>query len=749
MDFARKWITTKNVFLLIIAVVLLTFGYLGTREYEKWLLNDNREKVSETLQIYQRSIESILIRRLGLVNGLDRFVVSRGDKEIEKDFLVFAPGLHNDFEGVRNVGIAPQGVLTLIYPLRGNEQAMGYNLLTDETPSVKSDVSRAIETGDVVVSDPFQLRQGGLGIAARKTIYKNGKLWGLVSVVVDVPTVIDYSGLVKGSENLDLSLRDKTGKVFWGNEKIFENNPVIQKIVTVDGYWELGGIGLGGWSSSIRSTLNIFVLFVWTLGVLIWLLISLLLKKEISLIISEEKISERTKSLRIVAVYLVVGVAWIFFSDRALLYVFTSPELINQLQTIKGWLFVLISSLIIYWLIEINYGRYLVTSRALRSVLASSRLLALAETEKYLYQGICDALVKEGGYVMAWVGLVEKNKNGLIKQIAVAGKSEGFLDELKITMTRAIGERTPCSMAITSGKPVIINDIDEVKDYPEWRLAAEKRGYRALIAIPLKENGKPFGLIGIYSNKTNVFSYGDLEVLSSYASDLVFGLRTLQLRTSRTEAEVKLEKLYTSMAEGVAFYEYVRDKKNRIVNYTILDANPAYKHHSGIDPDFVKGKLVTEVFGVKKPPYLKEYTDIIKTKKPVVFETYFSPLDRYFYVSAVYLGQDRFSTIFQDITERKNIENSLAKTNKEIHSQKQKLEVILRDMGDAVFVTDTEKKVVLVNRAMENLFGLAEKEMMGKSIEEVMMLSYESSGKKPDDLIKTVFDKKKPARPVE
>jgi two-component system sensor histidine kinase/response regulator len=102
-----------------------------------------------------------------------------------------------------------------------------------------------------------------------------------------------------------------------------------------------------------------------------------------------------------------------------------------------------------------------------------------------------------------------------------------------------------------------------------------------------------------------------------------------------------------------------------------------------------------------------------------------------------------------NIEDRKKAERELTILNMNTLAEKHKLEAILRDMGDAVFVTDDKKKIILANRAMELLFGLTEKEMLRKEIEEVLVLAYETSGKKPVDLFEKVFEKKVQARPVE
>ena len=53
-------------------------------------------------------------------------------------------------------------------------------------------------------------------------------------------------------------------------------------------------------------------------------------------------------SLKMVLVFLVYSVAWIFFSDKLTLILVKNPEYVTRFQTIKGFLYVGISSLILY-----------------------------------------------------------------------------------------------------------------------------------------------------------------------------------------------------------------------------------------------------------------------------------------------------------------------------------------------------------------------------------------------------------------
>jgi two-component system, cell cycle sensor histidine kinase and response regulator CckA len=55
--------------------------------------------------------------------------------------------------------------------------------------------------------------------------------------------------------------------------------------------------------------------------------------------------------LRIVALYILLGVLWILFSDRILIALVSDARLVNQIQTYKGWLYVLVTALLLYALI--------------------------------------------------------------------------------------------------------------------------------------------------------------------------------------------------------------------------------------------------------------------------------------------------------------------------------------------------------------------------------------------------------------
>jgi putative nucleotidyltransferase with HDIG domain len=68
---------------------------------------------------------------------------------------------------------------------------------------------------------------------------------------------------------------------------------------------------------------------------------------------------------RIVSVYVVVAALWIWFSDRALDLLTQNRNELSALQSIKGWLFVLATGMVLYWMIGRDMRRLNAVNRSL------------------------------------------------------------------------------------------------------------------------------------------------------------------------------------------------------------------------------------------------------------------------------------------------------------------------------------------------------------------------------------------------
>ncbi|MBK1812981.1 GGDEF domain-containing protein [Clostridium sp. YIM B02505] len=63
---------------------------------------------------------------------------------------------------------------------------------------------------------------------------------------------------------------------------------------------------------------------------------------------SSSKINPKRQSFKVASVYAIVGIIWIVTSDNLAVYVAGRDNLYEQIQTYKGWVFVLLTTLVIY-----------------------------------------------------------------------------------------------------------------------------------------------------------------------------------------------------------------------------------------------------------------------------------------------------------------------------------------------------------------------------------------------------------------
>jgi PAS domain S-box-containing protein len=260
--------------LLVLILSLFIWQRVGNW-YEAELLADKRETVTAELIPYGNALTTALNGRFALLRGLQAFTQSETavlKSDFADEFTAFATGLYDNASSIRNISIAPNGVQEYVYPLEGNENVLGHNLLQDEQLNVRANVQQAIETKSVILSDPYELRQGGLGLVLRQAIYQDGDFWGLVAIVLNVPPILAEAGLEGGNSNLMFALQDDKGVVFFGDSALFENNPVIYSVELPEEKWELAAVPVSGWQVATTSSL----LLIRGSGLLLVLLATLL-----------------------------------------------------------------------------------------------------------------------------------------------------------------------------------------------------------------------------------------------------------------------------------------------------------------------------------------------------------------------------------------------------------------------------------------------------------------------------------------
>jgi GAF domain-containing protein len=124
-----------------------------------------------------------------------------------------------------------------------------------------------------------------------------------------------------------------------------------------------------------------------------------------------------------------------------------------------------------------------------------------ATDEKQYVQEVCEIIVRNCGYQMAWVGYARQDEGRSVEPVAWAGLEEGYLQTVRITWADTERGRGPSGTAIRTGRAVVCNNFLNDPSFGPWRQEATKRGYASSISLPLMTEGEAFGALMIYSDQ--------------------------------------------------------------------------------------------------------------------------------------------------------------------------------------------------------------------------------------------------------
>lgn len=279
------------------AILLSSMGLWANDVISRQQHTEYRLRVVSDITPYGNALTTAINRRFALLEGLSAFALHEIPSQngiASNEFEDFAAGLYFGASGIRNISLAPEGVQQIVYPLEGNENVLGHNLIDDERPDVRADVQQAIDSRQIAISGPYELRQGGLGVVARKAIFWEGEFWGLAAMVLDVPPILEEAGIEPAPEGLTLALEIEEGNIFWGEASVLEADPVHYEIVLPDGSWKLWAVPQSGWQAEAKPTLHIARFSALLVVILISCLLYITIHRQESLSFEVEK---RTREL--------------------------------------------------------------------------------------------------------------------------------------------------------------------------------------------------------------------------------------------------------------------------------------------------------------------------------------------------------------------------------------------------------------------------------------------------------------------
>jgi sensor domain CHASE-containing protein len=179
-------------------VLLATWLYVGGLVEDR-LSHAERDQIATQVNTVGTSLTLAVNQRLNLIMSARSFMEAEIDRNNKFSFTdleevsevdKFISGLYDSVAGIRNIAIAPGGVMEYVYPYDENKSVLGYEPALDERSYVQE----------------------------------------------DVPPVLEDAGVLPAPSELNLALKNQSDQLFFGSENVFLSSPVTYTIILLEGH---------------------------------------------------------------------------------------------------------------------------------------------------------------------------------------------------------------------------------------------------------------------------------------------------------------------------------------------------------------------------------------------------------------------------------------------------------------------------------------------------------------------------------
>lgn len=139
-------------------------------------------------------------------------------------------------------------------------------------------------------------------------------------------------------------------------------------------------------------------------------------------------------------------------------------------------------------------------------------------------------------------------------------------------------------------------------------------------------------------------------------------------------SEQKYRRLFEKMLDAFCVCEGVYDDEGNFSDIIILDVNPAYEKMYNIKKSDIQGKLISNFTTRQDDYWFNIYDKVLKTGESVTVENYSSGWDKYYSVCAFKFLDNQFAVVFEDITDRKKAELTIAKQVNDLEAKNSEME---------------------------------------------------------------------------
>ncbi|MEG3860341.1 PAS domain-containing protein [Microcoleus sp. herbarium12] len=253
------------------------------------------------------------------------------------------------------------------------------------------------------------------------------------------------------------------------------------------------------------------------------------------------------------------------------------------------------------------------------------------------------------------------------------------------------------------------SDLLHPDDVPAWQAYFAKLLKQPGIAPPIE-----------YRKQHASGNWVYLEVIAnnllhdSSINGIIINSRDITERKLSAAALEKSQQQIVNILENITDGFYTLDR-----HWQFTYVNPKAEECLHKKRQELLGKNIWEQLpNTAKTIFFKEFHKAVSRNVAVKFEGHYEQQNIWFEVEA-YPSEEGLSVFFQDITERKTVDNALKKIYSQLEQQTKLLDTVLSTTPDRLLMFDRSGRLTYINRAGLELTRLSEASIFGKTLEEI------------------------------
>jgi len=172
---------------------------------------------------------------------------------------------------------------------------------------------------------------------------------------------------------------------------------------------------------------------------------------------------------------------------------------------------------------------------ALRTLSRVNQLLIHATHADELLKQAMEAIIQEGGYSIAFIGVPVHDEERSVKVGPYAGKQDFDFSGYQVSWADVPEGCGPTGTALRENRIVVSHNPQSDPKMAVFHALAERNRTRSVISLPLRVQENIYSALTLVAKEENAFTGREFDLLSEVAANLSYGLTSIRLREEAEE----------------------------------------------------------------------------------------------------------------------------------------------------------------------------------------------------------------------